>query len=117
MKVGTIGVVALLAMMVPVIAGAQQRVEAASSPDPPPFNTLPEAERLEDGGFTREQASALTKSLVEATRHLATRDDFSMLRAELDRSVATQGQTIIMWLSGVILGTGGLIVAVMLRLK
>ena len=113
MKVVTIGVVALLAMMVPVIAGAQQRVEAASSPDDqPPFDTLVEAERLEDGGFTSEQASTLTKTVAAATENLPTRTDLQLFEArlevgmaELETRLSDRFTDLMLW--GLTIGIGG----------
>ncbi len=54
----------------------------------PQPDTLKQSKQLQRGGaFTSEQAELITNALVEATSHLATKDDLAVLKGELYSSM------------------------------
>ena len=57
----------------------------------PKPDTLKQSKQLQQGGaFTPEQADLLTNALVEATSHLATRDDLYAVTQSLEDKLTTR---------------------------
>lgn len=84
-----------------------------------PFDTLKFVEKLEAGGFTRQQAKAAAEAFAEAAgQELATksdivalRSDMSRLETKLDTGLPVLEQRMTIKLGGLIIAATGLILA------
>jgi hypothetical protein len=74
--------------------------------------------RLQEKGFTKEQAEALVAVAQEIDLSaVATKEDIKDLRSYVDQALAHQALTIIKWTAGALLAQGALVVALIQYLK
>jgi len=81
------------------------------------FDTLKYVERLRDAGLPEAHAKAEAEALREALgelvelRSLATKEDITALRADVQTSIAESKADIIKWVAGLLLGQAALVAA------
>ena len=74
--------------------------------------------KLEQRGFSRAQAEGITEALKDLdTSTLATRSDLSTAVQALELALAKQANTIITWMTGILIAQGALIVALIQYFK
>jgi hypothetical protein len=74
--------------------------------------------RLQQKGFTKDQAEALVSAAQDLDLSaLATKDDVKELRTYLDQALANQMITMMKWMTGMLLAQGALIIALIQYFK
>ena len=74
--------------------------------------------KLEQRGFSRAQAEGITEALKELdTSALATKSDLDTAVQALELALAKQANTIIIWMTGILVAQGALIVALIQYFK
>jgi hypothetical protein len=74
--------------------------------------------RLQQKGFTKEQAEALVSAAEEIDLSaFATKEDIKDLRSYLDQALANQTISMMKWMTGMLLAQGALIVTLIQYLK
>jgi hypothetical protein len=83
------------------------------------FDTLAYSKTLQEAGFPKEQAEAMTTAQADAlkgflsARELATKNDIKDLRFELRERLSDTKHEILKWVIGVAIGQAALLIAVM----
>ena len=74
--------------------------------------------KLEQRGFSRAQAEGIIEALKELdTSALATKSDLNTAVQALELALAKQANTIIIWMTGILIAQGALIVALIQYFK
>lgn len=81
------------------------------------FDTLKYVERLKAAGLPEQHAKAEAEALRDALgdmvemRNLATKEDVSILRAEIESRISDAKADIVKWMAGLLLAQAGLVTA------
>ena len=97
-------------MWASLVALCATNAVGAQPETPVPLDTHAAVEDMEDGGFTEEEAEAITRAIVEAASQSVPRDEFRIMAAE-NRALIAENQTaLVQWMAGLVFAAAGLVI-------